>query len=107
MFLGCPFELIKCYITNNDEEKKNNLEIIQDDNGNSVRNIRPNNDEDNIMPFQHLEIFERPLSCFDYIICFLIGIIGIFLQPFYLMFYVLYAVMECYRRMGCWMYYSL
>lgn len=99
-FLGCPFELIKCYITRDDEDK--NEDNFRDHNENGLKV----NDEENIMPFQHLDVLERPLSCKDYLICFLIGIIGLFLQPFYLGFYLLYAIMQCYRRMPCFMYYS-
>jgi hypothetical protein len=39
-------------------------------------------------------------------ICSLLGIIGVFCQPIYLMFYLLYAMMECYRRIGCWMFFA-
>ena len=32
-------------------------------------------------------------------------VVGIICQPIYLMFYVLYGLMECYRRFNCWFYY--
>jgi hypothetical protein len=33
-------------------------------------------------------------------------ILGILCQPFYLIFYILYAFMECSKRFGCWFYYA-
>ena len=30
---------------------------------------------------------------------------GIICQPIYLMFYILYGLMECYKRFNCWFYY--
>jgi hypothetical protein len=32
-------------------------------------------------------------------------ILGLFAQPFYLLFKMLEVLMECYRRYGCWFYY--
>ena len=35
-----------------------------------------------------------------------IGITGWLIQPLYLLFYILYGIMECYRRFNCWFYYG-
>ena len=35
----------------------------------------------------------------------LLIIARIICQPIYLMFYILYRLMECYRRFNCWFYY--
>ena len=38
-------------------------------------------------------------------VIFLLIVCGILCQPLYLLFYVLYGLMECYRRFNCWFYY--
>ena len=104
--LGCPFELIKCYITRNDHKDiENSLAEENSHRYTHNQDKNNNNDDENIMPFQHLEVLERPMTNWDYLMCFIVGVIGLFLQPLYLIFYILYAMMECYRRMSCWMYY--
>jgi len=104
--LGCPFELIKCYITRNDhKDVENSLAEENSHRYTHNQDKNNNNDDENIMPFQHLEVLERPMTNCDYLMCLIVGVIGLFLQPLYLIFYILYAMMECYRRMSCWMYY--
>lgn len=39
------------------------------------------------------------------IICIFLGLLGLALQPFYLLFYIFVGVMECYRRFACWYFY--
>ncbi len=42
----------------------------------------------------------------DWFLMVLIGFCGWLLQPMYLLFYILYGLMECYRRFNCWFYYA-
>jgi hypothetical protein len=49
---------------------------------------------------------EKPLTVKDYLIIFILVILGIFLQPLYLLFYILMALMEFYRQCGCWFFWA-
>jgi len=98
MFFGCPYELVKCYLTRNDVENNENyseVDIFED----QEKQPQSNNEMAN------LNTADKPLTCWDYFLCSLCFLAGIPLQPFYLVFYILYALMECYRRFSCWMYY--
>jgi hypothetical protein len=104
-FCGCPYEFIKCYLEKKcfkeDEEEDEDSEIIEGYNqvsGNNRNQIKESNVgvEDNT---------EDNCKFSTICICILIGIVGIFLQPFYLFFYFLYGMMECYRRFNCWYFY--
>ncbi len=44
-------------------------------------------------------------KCKENSIIALLIFLGILCQPLYLLFYLLYAMMECYRRFSCWFYY--
>jgi hypothetical protein len=87
---GAPYELIKCYL-----EKK--CEKGSDE------------DEDVDIEFQRQpvqNIPEEKITKKQIAICILLGFAGILLQPFYILFYILYAIMECYRRLPCWVIYA-
>ena len=49
---------------------------------------------------------DKPLDWKNYIIIFLLIVLGIFLQPLYLLFYVLMALVEFYRQFGCWIFWA-
>ena len=89
-FLGCPYEFVKCYLGRND---KDDDDSFSDDEN---QKITKNEEDDE----------NKTLNWKDYMIIFFIIILGIFLQPLYLMFYVLMATVEFYRQCGCWVFWA-
>lgn len=85
-FLGCPYEFVKCYINRNEKDEEDEDYDIDLENQNKK-------EEEN-----------KELTCIDYIAIFFLIILGIFLQPLYLLFYILMAMMEVYRQCGCWIF---
>ena len=88
-FFGCCYEFLNCYFNRGKEE-----DFERDDEA-SVQ-VKSGIDK----PEEITE--QKNNKC---VIAILIAI-GILCQPLYLLFYVLYAMMECYRRFGCWFYYA-
>ncbi len=93
LFLGCPYEFIKCYLEKKFEDEE---EIIEED---------FEMDDEHVQSRQKEEEPEE-MTNGKIAMCVLLGILGIACQPLYLMFFVVYAMMECYRRFGCWMFYA-
>lgn len=93
-FLGCPFEFIKCYL--NKKENANNDNDSDDDS--DLESQRQSN--------RVIAEEDKEIGCKEISMCVLLALLGILCQPFYLLFYVLYGMMECYRRFGCWFYYA-
>jgi hypothetical protein len=85
-FLGCPYEFIKCYLEKKYEDHDDSFDGYEEDRYNEANN---ENEE---------------CTCGKISICILLAILGILCQPIYLLFYVLYGLMECYRRFGCWIF---
>jgi len=89
LFFGCAYEFAKCYIEksykNDDNEEESNFE----ENYEQDQKTQP----------------DKELTCRDKFILFLLIVLGLFCQPIYLMIYILYGLMECYRRISCWFYY--
>ena len=83
-FLGCPFEFVKCYLNRNEKD--------DDD------------DEDEIDRKEEVE--KLPLIWSDYLIIFFLIVLGVFMQPLYLMFYLLMAMMQVFRQFGCWVFWA-
>lgn len=88
-FFGCAYEFAKCYI-----EKSNRNEEDEED-SNYEYNIEQENQNEST----------KQLSTWDKVILGILIVLGILCQPIYLMIYLLYALMECYRRFNCWFYY--
>jgi uncharacterized membrane protein len=76
---GCAYEFVKCYV-----ERK--FDDEDEDGDFSDRGEKEDRSKNKGM------------------IGFLIAL-GILCQPLYLIFYMLYGLMECYRRFNCWFYY--
>lgn len=95
-FLGCPYEFVKCYLNRNEKKDDDSDDSINLSN-NEVENKENKKDE---------EEGEKSLNWKDYIIIFLLIVVGIFLQPLYLLFYILMAMMELYRQCGCWIFFA-
>jgi hypothetical protein len=87
---GAPYELIKCYLEKrcekeDDEEEEMDIELGRQ----NVENPE-----------------QEKLTSRQKWICVLLGFVGVLLQPLYLLFYILYAIMEFYRRLPCWVIYA-
>ncbi len=94
VFCGAAYELINCYLNpSNDDED------YEDSNYDLENNIRRQQQ-------QQEQQENRVLTRREYIICGLLGFLGLLLQPLYLMFYIIYALMQFYRRMPCWAIYA-
>lgn len=92
LFLGCPYEFVKCYLDKNNTEEDDDNESFSDYENNRVHDKKL---EEN-----------KSLVCKDYIIISILIILGIFLQPLYLLFYILMALVEFYRQCGCWIFWA-
>lgn len=93
--MGCPYEFIKCYLKKNDPEEDDiSIDFYYPD---DIEQNNKNKNDENEMK----ELTPGVIIC-----CVFLAIIGVFLQPLYLLFYVLYGMMECYRRWGCWIFMS-
>jgi hypothetical protein len=92
-FFGCAYEFAKCYI-----EKKENPEEDEDEEISNERNNRN---------YELDENGERIIiwTTRDKWILGFIIFLGVICQPAYLLIYLLYALIECYRRFNCWFYY--
>jgi hypothetical protein len=101
---GCSYEFCKCYLERNqkneseDDEESNYEDNFQQING-ITNETHINNNSSNV-PEE-----PTPLGKGDIVILCLLCIIGIAMQPLYLIFYLLLGLMECYRRFNCWFYY--
>ena len=98
-FIGCPLELIKYYLYSKTEKEKD-IETHNYDRANeytSNRNLRLSNKNESNPKDQ--------IGCKEYFICFILLIVGTLLQPLYLMFYILVALMHFYRKWAWWYFY--
>jgi len=100
LFIGCPYELIKYYLEHRNDKDEDDEDYIYDS---------PRRDNQRGSPQikggpQNVENLDE-CNCYTIFICIILGIVGLALQPIYLLFYILYAMMECYRRFACWYYY--
>jgi hypothetical protein len=89
-FFGCAYEFIKCYLDQDENSK------FEDEDHDEILDA----DEE----YKRKQKVNKPLVWYNYIVILILAILGIALQPFYLLFYVMYAFMECYRRFGCWFF---
>ncbi len=83
VFFGCCYEFVKCYTS------KKTVNVDDDSFNESIQHTGTQEEE---VPKSNLTIF------------FLI-VAGVLCQPLYLVFYILYGLMEFYRRFNCWFYY--
>ena len=98
LLFGCAYEFIKCYT------KKKNIDDDDDDFDGPLEfygfDLDYNNEESQNESNRNEEEEKK-----NKIIIGILIVLGIICQPIYLMFYVLYGLMECYRRFNCWFYY--
>jgi hypothetical protein len=88
---GASYELINCYLYPSEDDEDSEDDIEQ----NYSRQRRQRIDEDD------LKLTNKQIG-----ICVLFGFLGLLLQPLYLLFYIIYAMMQCYRRLPCWVIYA-
>ena len=116
-FCGCSYEFVKCY-KNRNEQNENDSDIsingYLDERSVNVykRNSYLSNEQpriggnyntNNFIRVNKFE-FKKDIKDNKYIIALLIAL-GILCQPIYLSFYVLYALIECYKRLNCLFYF--
>ena len=98
LLFGCAYEFIKCYT------KKKNTDDDDDDFDGPLEfygfDLDYNNEESQNESNRNEEEEKK-----SKVVIAILIIVGIICQPIYLMFYVLYGLMECYRRFNCWFYY--
>ena len=100
IFFGASYELIKLYDSKKDQSEDDNYnESNLSFDVNVVRNHRI-----------HIRDIERQIeikkknNCKECFIYFLLFILGLLIQPFFLIYKLLKSLMECYRRFGCWFF---
>jgi hypothetical protein len=116
-FFGCAYELVNYYLTDQPEEEEENERVainnyqhryIQNNiNNNSSHQPYVNPNDCNIIVSKSKTQAKQEEGCTTkkIIISCLLAVLGIFLQPLYLLFYILIGMMECYRRFACWYFY--
>ncbi len=97
LFFGCAYEFVKCYT------KKKTIDD-DDDEFDSPFDFNGFDLDYNIESREESQKNEEEEKKSKVVIGLLI-FIGIICQPIYLLFYILYGLMECYRRFNCWFYY--
>lgn len=91
LFLGCPYEFVKCYLDRSNRDDEEDVSFYD------YEKNRNQNDE---------EQENKQLNFKDWIMIINLVILGIFLQPLYLLFYLLMALVEFYRQCGCWIFWA-
>lgn len=95
IFFGCPYEFVKCYLYKSyldDDEIKNQDRNTYRQNTHQQNNIDVNKSED------------TECTCGKILVCVLLVALGVFLQPVYVLFYILYGMMQLFRECGCWIF---
>lgn len=122
LFFGCAFEFCSYYLNyKSEDEASPDIEVVEIGRGeyleihHNKRDISENNHLDyqknqqmqnqNLRMKKEAEEEDEGCTCKKVIICFFLIVLGIFLQPVYLLFYILLGMMECYRRFACWYFY--
>jgi hypothetical protein len=100
-FCGASYQFIKYYQSQKD--KKDEDDDDEDDHDATYNDI-----EQNVRHHQKSNLSEdgkKRSRCSENSILISLFILGIFVQPLYLLFKFIEFLMECYRRYGCWFYY--
>ena len=92
---GACYELLNCYY----DKKKNNDESVDEN------NTMPHHRNNSILSVGGHSDIEYKKDVRYYLIITAIILLGIILQPFYLMLKFIEILLECYRRFGCWLYF--
>ena len=100
IFFGACYELIKFY--NNKKYSSDDDSIIESDLSYDVNVVR--NHRIHIRDIERQVKNKKKINCNEVFIYFLLFILGIIIQPFFLIYKILKSLMECYRRFGCWFF---
>ena len=104
LLFGCAYEFVNCYTkakTNDDEDDEDedgNRDELDIERQSHIRN-------NGIGSSNTISTNQKPPEKKSLAMICLVGFLGFCCQPLYLMFYILYGLMECYRRFNCWFYY--
>ena len=98
IFFGASYELIKIY--NNKKNSNDDDSDIESDLSNEYENDIVRNNIINANEVNREEDSNEKRK--KWLIYFLLFILGILIQPFFLIYKLLKSLMECYRRFGCW-----
>jgi len=98
ILFGCAYEFTRCYIERKfqiyyEDEDNSQYEYNNESNGGNIRSKNVYSNED------------PKYTYWDKIIIVLIILIGIICQPLYIFLYLLFAIIDCYKRFNCWFYY--
>ena len=122
LFFGCAYEFVNCYTKKKvhdeeeeDEELGGSAEDRRDGDdygggGGNEGNVGVNHANSGISRgiqgsgVNNSNYSEERVKKNKILIC-IVAVLGVICQPLYLMFYILYGLMECYRRFNCWFYY--
>ena len=110
-FCGCPYEFVKCY--KNKKNQNDNESIYENYDEHSLNMYNRNiyiTVERNRNNIYNTNNISRPNKLnknqkYNKLIIGLLIFAGICCQPIYITFYVLYAVIECYKRINCLFYF--
>ena len=100
IFFGACYELIKFY--NNKKYSSDDDSIIESDLSYDVNAVR--NHRIHIRDIERQVKNKKKINCNEVFIYFFLFILGIIIQPFFLIYKILKSLMECYRRFGCWFF---
>lgn len=102
ILFGCSYEFVKCYLERNNKRDSHDEDDYSYENNH--HQVAGNTNETN---FNNPDIPDVPevLNKRDKFIIVLIVILGLAMQPAYILFYLLLGLMECYRKFNCWFIY--
>ena len=109
LFAGCPYEFVRCYLerkTDKEENKSNadSIEIYEENYnefGIGFRNRRNASNNQNRNSNNNNEVNGEITNKNSKLIIGVLIALGIICQPLYLSFYVIYTLIECYKRINC------
>ena len=113
IFFGASYELIIFYNKKKNNENDFDSDVsLSDFNGNGqdyisneINNTRVNNSLNNFFQQNSIDDSQEKKCWNGYYIYILLFLLGIILQPFFLVYKFLQTLMECYKKFGCWFFY--
>ena len=113
IFFGASYELIIFYNKKKNNENDFDSDVsLSDFNGNGqdyisneINNTRVNNSLNNFFQQNSIDDSQEKKCWNGYYIYILLFLLGIVLQPFFLVYKFLQTLMECYKKFGCWFFY--
>lgn len=97
LLFGCAYEFIKFYLKNKNKREENEDDDSFEDMADVENQIRRNN--------SNISQEDKKLTGKEKTMCVFLGFLGVLLQPLYLLFYILFAIVDFFRRFNCWFVY--